>query len=465
MGAPFEELEEPLENHRMLCRGCLADSGEMKDMFEWGLIDQFYRTTNVKVDKSEAISSLLCIECESIMEKCRKFQEQCAKSYVKLMSMAEGTEKYSTNNNENKVSGILFDDRLVIMVTAADTQSKIHLSCPYKCIGKYIKKQDLLTHMVKYHNVSLETFKIEVQYYCSKTDCPYNEHTAGKKWFSGRKFLNQHYNKVHKKKIFSCSICHLKFSTRAYFTGHLKNCNTIFSCEVCSSSYNTNEKLLVHLMRKHPDVHKKYKDERKANKRKSKIDFDAKKVKSEFSNDIWESPKRSLATQTFGSEENIRNDVTLLSWNYTTKNEFNEAKTDEISTQTGFEDLLSLKSQNSEDDSIFFSETVSLSDIQTQTFPVEFGLSRSNKETVTCQTQSPDLSMKETQTCSCHYDLPRSNYKNYDSVLSSPCSINLTSTETQTSDFRTKIKSDVMLSFNSTETQTCFSDEVKDDSI
>uniref|UniRef100_A0A2A4IUZ5 Uncharacterized protein n=1 Tax=Heliothis virescens TaxID=7102 RepID=A0A2A4IUZ5_HELVI len=170
-----------------------------------------------------------------------------------------------------------------------------------------------------------------------------------------------------------------------------------------------------------------------------------------------DSPKKSSATQI---PEDIKNDVTLPAW------QSNETKTDEISTQVAFEDLLSLKSQNSEDE-IFFSEGVSLSDIQTQTFPLEFGLSRSNKETQSCknsETQSPDLSIKETQTCCCHYDSPKPNFKLFDSLSSSPASVNHTSTETQTGDLKMTLKSDVLLNFISTETQTC-SDELSNDSI
>jgi hypothetical protein len=219
-------------------------------------------------------------------------------------------------------------------------------------------------------------------------------------------------------------------------------------------------------MRKHPREHKQYKDERKANKRKSHTVTEPKRFKTDlerFSEFVYESPKRSLATQT-SSHENIKNDVTLLPWTHIPgKGDYSEAKTDEISTQTVFEDLLSIKSQTSEDESIFFSETVSLSDIQTQTFPVEFGLSRSHKETLTSETQSPDLSIKETQTCYCLYDSPRTNFKLFDSISSSPSSINLTSTETQTGELRPTIKSDVLLSFNSTQTQTYSEADGKED--
>lgn len=32
-----------------LCRGCLTASGEMRNMVEWGLVDDFYKLTNIQV--------------------------------------------------------------------------------------------------------------------------------------------------------------------------------------------------------------------------------------------------------------------------------------------------------------------------------------------------------------------------------------------------------------------------------
>lgn len=320
---------------------------------------------------------------------------------------------------------------------------KIYLTCPFKCIdAHFIKKKDLLIHLIKKHK-SDKNFLIDTKYFCNFEDCSY--HVNGKKWFNERKFLNQHFNKVHKSRDFHCDNCQEDFTTTTEFNRHLKSCNVVFNCDICNLQYKTNERLLVHLMRHHPVLHEEYKKAKKAGKRKSVPDNEAKKVKYDnFNEYLMDSPKRSFATQTLDPIDSIKNDVALPSWQ-------TPSKTDEISTQTVFEDLLSLKSQNSEDDSIFFSETVSLSDIQTQTFP-EFGLSRSNKETIT--ENQIDLSIKGTQTCFCYCDSPKSSFRLFESVSSSPS--NLTSTETQTGEFKSTVKSDVMLSFSSAETQTCF---------
>lgn len=49
MTAPFTELEKPLNEYSLLCRGCLASSGEMKNMMEWGLLEDFHKITEISV--------------------------------------------------------------------------------------------------------------------------------------------------------------------------------------------------------------------------------------------------------------------------------------------------------------------------------------------------------------------------------------------------------------------------------
>lgn len=264
--------------------------------------------------------------------------------------------------------------------------------------------------------------------------------------------MNQHYNKVHKSKIFHCDKCEIDFATTAEFNRHHNTCTMVFSCEECSKVYNNRDRLLVHLMRRHPDKHREYKDAKKAEKRKAVTQIMTNKPKMASVESLFEtdSPKRSFATQTLNLKDTIKNDVTLSPW---------QSANNEISTQTGFEDLLSLKS-NSEDESLFYSETT-LSDIQTQTFPLEFGLviNRSHKETLT---ETLDISIKGTQTYFCYFDSPKVPIGDLDSVSSSSRSGKLTSTETQTADYKSSVKSDVLLSLNSTETQTCFEEAFKE---
>lgn len=296
------------------------------------------------------------------------------------------------------------------MITAPNTEEKLVYPCPYSCNETFLKQSLLSIHLLKAHSKNND-FTVEIQFHCSHTDCLY--HIDNKKHFAKRKQLNQHFNKVHKDKIV-CGRCNLKFSNDVVYKNHLNSCNFLHWCQVCDKKYMTDERLMVHLMRNHPELHRQYKKE-KAEKRKSDAHSLRKKArKADDSDDLM--PKRSSATQTL---QNVKNNV-LLSWQPDS-----ETKTDEISTQTVFEELLKTQS---EDELIYGSLTLS-----------EFGLSRVNRN------ESPDLSTKKTQTCDCLYD-PLSRVQER---ISNEC----ISTETQT------LHLDDFSNFNSAETQTSFEED------
>lgn len=49
MSAPYTKLVTPITRLSVVCRGCLADSGEMKNMYEWGLYEDYFRVTAIEV--------------------------------------------------------------------------------------------------------------------------------------------------------------------------------------------------------------------------------------------------------------------------------------------------------------------------------------------------------------------------------------------------------------------------------
>lgn len=512
-------------------------------------------------------------------------------------------------NTKYKVSYVLTEHKVIMIVTAPHPNEIIRLKCPIdNCTAVFNKNSHLLIHLKKSHGYS-EDLELEQQYYCTEENCIYNQKSRPKKFFAGRKFLNQHMVKKHKNKAHVCDECHFKFPTMSAFYRHQKTCNLLYLCVLCRATFNNNETYLVHLARKHPSVHAIYKQEKRAQKRSSSVNnntdvsppktfklvpktyletgiipgdqseetflrpdvsialthseineetseqaeketentevnneageeetaaeversppwFDNndvfettvtstevrsdeeinnadKEINNETINDeaavlvgtgdnecydaiigddehiieeevIDEESKASLdvidLTETiedtkeilgsefgicpFGQKKTsatqfpeITNDVSLNPWD--NKNDF-EIQTDDMSTQTVFGDLL-----RSQQDDIFFSESVSLSDIQTQTMPLEFGLTQNHKGT---QSQSPDLSYKETQTSFDLYDNRKRNFRIFDSRSSSPGAGFISNAQTQTSDLRSPIRSDVLLSFSSAETQTYYDD-------
>lgn len=42
-------MDLPLNDVSLVCRSCLAASGDMKNMTEWGYAEDFYKLTNIQV--------------------------------------------------------------------------------------------------------------------------------------------------------------------------------------------------------------------------------------------------------------------------------------------------------------------------------------------------------------------------------------------------------------------------------
>lgn len=42
-------IDIKLKDLALICRGCLASSGQMKNMIEWDLVEDFYKLTNIQV--------------------------------------------------------------------------------------------------------------------------------------------------------------------------------------------------------------------------------------------------------------------------------------------------------------------------------------------------------------------------------------------------------------------------------
>ncbi|CAF4943625.1 unnamed protein product [Pieris macdunnoughi] len=417
----FSEENPDLANLDLstVCRACMSTTGVIKDMFVWGLAMDYYKLTNVSLQPSDTISKSICVGCEDMLTKCIQFKRQCEKSDFllndtakkKLTSLTEEVILFPKETVDNEIKFRFDENKITYMITAPNMEEKLMYPCPYSCNETFQKQSLLSMHFVKSHNKNHD-FAVEIRFYCSHADCVY--HIENNKYFSKRKQLNQHFSKVHKDKIV-CGHCNLKFSKDIDYKHHLKSCNYLHWCQVCDKKYVSDERLMVHLMRNHPEFHKRYKRD-KAEKRKSEAQSLQKKAKKAEEEDLI--LKRSSATQTL---EKIKNNV-LLSWQSDS-----ETKTDEISTQTVFDE--SFKSQTSEDESLCGSLTLS-----------EFGLSK-----VRDRNESPDLSTKKTQTCDCLYDST--------SRVHEKASNECISTETQTLDL------DDFSNFNSAETQTSFEED------
>ncbi|XP_077302840.1 ASCIZ zinc finger protein [Arctopsyche grandis] len=127
------------------------------------------------------------------------------------------------------------------------------------CGSAFKKLSNLQMHLVKHHKIGqFEPKTKSARYFCPRDDCVYNISFSNGKSFNEKRLLKQHFMKVHALKNYSCDKCGLKTSLASTYKRHIQNCGVKFSCGACGWEYNSNESLLVHLMRKHPNIHQAY---------------------------------------------------------------------------------------------------------------------------------------------------------------------------------------------------------------
>lgn len=140
------------------------------------------------------------------------------------------------------------------------------------CTSSFNKISNLQLHLVKHHKVGSLVPKskgVVFRFFCPKKDCVYNIDRANNKSFSQKRLLKQHYMKMHASKDYVCNKCGLQNSLASAHARHSKSCGMKFSCGACGWEYNSNESLLVHLMRKHPQIHQAYLKNKAECKKKS----------------------------------------------------------------------------------------------------------------------------------------------------------------------------------------------------
>lgn len=272
MSESVEVTENAEDPSTLVCRGCLAEWGEMKNMHEWGLDADFFRYTNIPWVSLQGLPVLLCSECEEDLNKTKSFVDRCQESDKIAKRKLNIEKKEKPKVSQCHVSSNLEEDKLIFSITSPDPDDKIMLPCPFlTCTSRFPKKWLLNQHLTKNHKIAAN-FKIEQHYYCTIVGCAYSYNSVPNKYFSDRKFLNQHFNKLHKDKNYSCAKCKKMFALKSDLYRHLRTCNLIYTCTMCKKEYTSNESYLVHLKRRHPHIHTKYKQEKKAAKHLSDVE-------------------------------------------------------------------------------------------------------------------------------------------------------------------------------------------------
>lgn len=121
------------------------------------------------------------------------------------------------------------------------------------CAGvKFKNPTNLEMHRVKHHKFSPIPTDVlaKREFYCPIPTCTYNLSAAKGHHFSSRKYLKQHFQKVHAKKVFECCVCEKKFATVVLRENHERTCGN-FTCPQCGFNYKSKESLSSHIRRKH----------------------------------------------------------------------------------------------------------------------------------------------------------------------------------------------------------------------
>lgn len=122
------------------------------------------------------------------------------------------------------------------------------------CNSIFKSSSNLHLHLEKHHRMNLKKWadpNATVRYYCPAAKCKYNiNEDANAKHFKSKKYLRQHYMKVHAAKVVQCAKCEKSFASSTLLQQHERSCGQKFECIDCNWSYSSRECLLTHCRRK-----------------------------------------------------------------------------------------------------------------------------------------------------------------------------------------------------------------------
>lgn len=122
------------------------------------------------------------------------------------------------------------------------------------CSSSFNSLSNLNMHLEKHHGIQVKKLidtESEVQYFCPISNCKYNVlQNQSLQFFKSRRYLRQHFLKVHATKNEQCSKCDKSFANVSLKTLHERSCGMRFKCLDCSWEYTTRECLLTHCRRK-----------------------------------------------------------------------------------------------------------------------------------------------------------------------------------------------------------------------
>ncbi|XP_043461693.1 ATM interactor isoform X2 [Leptopilina heterotoma] len=129
----------------------------------------------------------------------------------------------------------------------------------FKNLARY-RMHNFKIHDKKYKLKANDETEKNVQYHCPVNNCIYAINCN--RFFTQKRYLKQHYLKIHAERKYPCTLCPKSFSTEAAKEAHVKVCGIRFECKVCQKFYNSYEALLTHAKRNLHEVDQKYRKNR-----------------------------------------------------------------------------------------------------------------------------------------------------------------------------------------------------------
>lgn len=130
---------------------------------------------------------------------------------------------------------------------------RIHCTVP-ECTSTFSGLSNFQMHLVKHHGIQTKKLYMQdtdVRYYCPVRECKYNvQYNDGAHFFKMKKYVRQHFVKVHAMKTAKCIKCDKAFGNETLKQQHERDCGSIFKCLDCEWTYKSRGCLLTHCRRK-----------------------------------------------------------------------------------------------------------------------------------------------------------------------------------------------------------------------
>lgn len=214
------------------------DVMSFSDVFANLTNDFFFRGPYVSV--CDSTSAVIATVIQNLNKVVRKWQKVVRASY----------SKYSFRFCSMEVNEIL---KMIPSESLLAKDTSLECSI-FGCDSIFKSSSNLLLHLEKHHRMNVKKWidtNTAVQYYCPAANCKYNmNEDTNAKHFKSKKYLRQHYMKVHATKVAQCSKCDKSFGSSSLLRQHERFCGEKFQCADCGWSYSSRECLLTHCRRK-----------------------------------------------------------------------------------------------------------------------------------------------------------------------------------------------------------------------